>query len=59
MCTEFTNFIRIKGLMDNTAEYLPRLLEWVGTKLFFGKQNWEAILFKVVQKILVLNIVYL
>ena len=35
MCSEFTNFIRTKGLMDKTAEYLPRLLEWVGDKIIF------------------------
>ena len=38
MCSEFTNFIRTKGLMDKTAEYLPRLLEWVGDKIIF----WQS-----------------
>ena len=35
MCVEFTNYIRTKGLMDDTAEYLPWLLEWVGDKIVF------------------------
>ena len=35
MCAEFINHIRAKGLIDKTAEYLPRLLEWVGDKIIF------------------------
>ena len=35
MGTEFTNHIRSKGLMDDTAEYLPRLLAWVSEKNCF------------------------
>ena len=35
MCAEFTNHIRVKGLIDKTAEYLPRLLDWVGDKIIF------------------------
>ena len=38
MGAEFTNFIRSKGLMDETAEYLPRLLAWVGDKIVF----WQS-----------------
>ena len=53
MFSEFLNFIHIKGLMENTAEYLPRLLEWVWDKIVFfwadrigeqpcsrGSKNW-------------------
>ena len=29
MRAEFTNFVRAKGFMDDTAQYLPRLLAWV------------------------------
>ena len=39
MGAEFTNHIRLKGLMDEKAEYLPRLLACVGEKLFFGSRN--------------------
>ena len=35
MCAEFTYHIRAKGLIDKTAEYLPRLLEWAGGKIVF------------------------
>ena len=38
MGAEFTNHIRSKGLMDETAEYLPRLLDWVGDKITF----WQS-----------------
>ena len=38
MCVEFTNFIHSKGLIDETAEYLPRLLTWVGDKIIF----WQS-----------------
>ena len=38
MCAEFINYIRTKGLMDNTSEYLPRLLEWVSDKIVF----WQS-----------------
>ena len=47
MGTEFTNHIRSKGLMDDTAEYLPRLLAWVGEKnVFFASRNLAATLLK-------------
>ena len=35
MGAEFTNFIRSKGLMDETAVYLPGLLAWVRDKIIF------------------------
>ena len=35
MCAEFTNFIRVKGFIDDTAKYLPRLLTWVSDKIIF------------------------
>ena len=39
MGAEFTNFIRSKGLIDETFEYLPQLLEaWVGDKMIF----WQS-----------------
>ena len=38
MYEEFTIYIRTKGHMDNTAEYLPRLLEGVSDKIVF----WQS-----------------
>ena len=38
MCAEFANFIRSKVLKDETAEYLLRLLDWVGDKITF----WQS-----------------
>ena len=57
MCAEFTNFICTKGYIDDTAEYLPRLLAWVGEKIFFDKQIREIIWFKTIQKTLDLEVV--
>ena len=37
MYAEFTNFTRSKGLIDETAEYLPQLLTSVGDKIIFWK----------------------
>ena len=39
MCAEFTNFICAKGFIDETAEYLPRLLKWVGDKIIFWQTD--------------------
>ena len=39
MCAEFANFIRAKGFIDETAEYLPRLLKWVGDKIIFWQTD--------------------
>ena len=30
MCSEFTNFMRTKGHVDDTYKYLPRLSNWAG-----------------------------
>ena len=38
MGAEFTNFIRSKCLMDETAQYLPQLLAWVNEKIVF----WQS-----------------
>ena len=38
MGAEFINFIRTKGVMDETALYLPRLLSWVNEKIIF----WQS-----------------
>ena len=38
MGAEFTNYIRTKGFMDETALYLPRLLSWVNKKIIF----WQS-----------------
>ena len=35
MGAEFTNYIRAKEFMDETALYLPRLLSWVNEKIIF------------------------
>ena len=51
MCAEFTNFIRAKGLMDETAEYLPRLLEWVGDNIVFWQSELESNRVQGVQKL--------
>ena len=50
MCAEFTNYIRIKGLMDNTAEYLPQLLEWVGDNIGFWRTELGSNLVQGVSK---------
>ena len=38
MGAEFTNFVNAKGFMDDTAQYLPRLLAWVNSKIIF----WQS-----------------
>ena len=40
MGAEFTKMIKCKGLMNKTAEYLPRLLTWVNEKIIF----WQSVL---------------
>ena len=39
MCTEFTIFLRVKRFIDDTTEYLPRLLKWVGQKIIFWQTD--------------------
>ena len=46
MGAEFTNHIRSKGLMDDTAEYLLRLLAWGNKKSCFGNLSWAVIFFR-------------
>ena len=42
MCAEFTNFMRAKNLIDVTANYLPRLTEWVKDKIVFWQTDLRS-----------------
>ena len=44
MGAEFTKLIQRKGLMDETSQYLPRLLAWVNEKIVFWQSELGATL---------------
>ena len=42
-CREFTNYMNLKGFINNPVVYLPKLTDWINDKIVFWCTSWAVI----------------